>query len=79
MAVRRRSRRKVIKINRGAHYRWGVTNRDNHKRPILKNDLDKMNRLESVESLAEKSQLTQKDVDKFNKKIKSLAGKKFRA
>ncbi|HIH37706.1 hypothetical protein J4460_08500 [Candidatus Woesearchaeota archaeon] len=39
--------------------------------------LQKIEALKMAEKLAEKSKLTQKDVDEFNKKIKSLAGKRF--
>ena len=39
--------------------------------------LQKIEALKMAEKLAEKSKLTQKDVDDFNKKIKSLAGKRF--
>lgn len=41
--------------------------------------VEKIEALKLAESLAGKSKLTQKDVDEFNKKIKSLAGKRFLA
>ena len=39
--------------------------------------VEKIEALKLAETLASKSKLTQKDVDDFNKKIKSLAGKRF--
>ena len=39
--------------------------------------VEKISTLKLAEGLANKSKLTQKDVTDFNKKIKSLAGKRF--
>jgi len=39
--------------------------------------IGKIESLKLAEKLAEKSKLTQKDVDDFNKKIKSLASKRY--
>ena len=39
--------------------------------------IEKIEALKLAEALASKSKLTQKDVDEFSKKIKSLAGKRF--
>ena len=39
--------------------------------------IEKIKTLKLAEKLAEKSKLTQKDVDDFSKKIKSLVGKRF--
>lgn len=39
--------------------------------------VEKIETLKLAEKLAEKSKLTQKDVDEFSKRIKSLAGKRF--
>jgi hypothetical protein len=39
--------------------------------------VDKLKTLHIAEQLAQKSRLTQKDVDDFSKKIKSLAAKRF--
>lgn len=41
--------------------------------------IEKIETLKMAEALAQKSKLTQKDVEEFNKRIKSLAGKKFLA
>lgn len=41
--------------------------------------IEKIDALKMAEKLADKSKLTQKDVDEFNKKIKTLAGKRFHA
>jgi len=41
--------------------------------------VEKIGALKLAEKLAEKSELTQKDVNDFNKKIKALAGKRFLA
>ena len=41
--------------------------------------IEKINVLKMAEKLADKSKLTQKDVNEFNKKIKTLAGKRFLA
>lgn len=41
--------------------------------------IEKIEAMELVEKLAEKSKLTQKDVDEFSKKIKRLAGKRLLA
>ncbi|MEK6900985.1 MAG: hypothetical protein AABX37_01445 [Nanoarchaeota archaeon] len=41
--------------------------------------LEKIEVLRMAEKLADKSKLTLKDVDEFNKKIKTLAGKRFLA
>ena len=39
--------------------------------------IEKIEAMKLAEKLAEKSKLTQKDVDEFNKKVKSLARKRF--
>ncbi len=39
--------------------------------------IEKIETLELAEKLAKKSQLTKKDVEDFNKKIKNLASKRF--
>lgn len=39
--------------------------------------IEKIETLELAENLAKKSQLTKKDVEDFNKKIKNLASKRF--
>lgn len=39
--------------------------------------VEKIEALKLAEALAGKSKLTQKDVNDFNKKVKSLAGKRF--
>jgi hypothetical protein len=39
--------------------------------------IEKLETLELAETLAKKSQLTKKDVEDFNKKIKNLASKRF--
>ena len=39
--------------------------------------VEKLEALKLAEKLAEKSKLTQKDVDEFSKKIKNLAGRRF--
>jgi hypothetical protein len=41
--------------------------------------IEKIETLKLAESLVGKSKLTRKDVDEFNKKVKSLAGKRFLA
>lgn len=41
--------------------------------------IEKIETLKLAESLSGKSKLTQKDVDEFNKKVKSLASKRFLA
>ena len=41
--------------------------------------VEKIETLKLAETLSGKSKLTQKDVDEFNKKVKSLAGKRFHA
>ena len=39
--------------------------------------VEKIESLKLAEKLSQKSKLTQKDVNEFSKKIKSLAGKRF--
>ena len=41
--------------------------------------VEKIGMLRLAETLAGKSKLTQKDVDEFNKKVKSLSAKRFLA
>lgn len=41
--------------------------------------VEKIETLKLAETLSGKSRLTEKDVDEFNKKVKSLAGKRFLA
>lgn len=41
--------------------------------------VEKIETLKLAETFAKKSELTQKDVDDFNKKVKSLAKKRFLA
>ena len=39
--------------------------------------IEKVEALKMAEKIAKKSNLTKKDVEEFNKKIKNLAGKRF--